>query len=208
MTNSHSGDKGTTPLKPRKAPKQPRSAYTVDVILEGAAHILESAGLSEYNTNRIAERAGVSIGSLYQYFPSKDAVTIALIDREEKKLVHDVLSALSSPDIGDAMRGLIKAAVNYQLKRPALSKLLDNEETRLAKTVSNSENAETVRTALKDFFTQNNTNPLIDPTVATLDVMEITRCLTDIAGRRAHVNPENLQHNIERAVFGYLGIKS
>jgi len=206
MTNSHSGAAPESPLKPRKSPKQSRSAYTVDVILEGAAHILESAGIEEYTTNRIAERAGVSIGSLYQYFPSKDAVTIALIDREEKKLVVDALSALDVSDISQAMHELINVAVNYQLKRPGLSRLLDNEETRLAKSASNSEGGKIVRLALVSFFTKNNKNPIIDPNIAAADVMEIIRSLTDIAGQRAESNAEALQNNIERAVFGYLAI--
>lgn len=206
MTNSHSGDEPASPLKPRKAPKQSRSAYTVDVILEGAAHILESGGMEEYTTNRIAERAGVSIGSLYQYFPSKDAVTIALIDREEKKLVVDALSALDFSDIRQAMSALINAAVNYQLKRPGLSTLLDNEETRLAKAVPNSEGGKTVRLALIDFFIKNNKNPIIDPSIAAADIMEIIRSLTDVAGQRAENNAVTLQNNIERAVFGYLAL--
>ena len=206
MTNSHSGDAPASPLKPRKSPKQSRSAYTVDVILEGAAHILESGGMEEYTTNRIAERAGVSIGSLYQYFPSKDAVTIALIDREEKKLVVDALSALDFSDIRQAMSALINAAVNYQLKRPGLSTLLDNEETRLAKAVPNSEGGKTVRLALIDFFIKNNKNPIIDPSIAAADIMEIIRSLTDVAGQRAENNAITLQNNIERAVFGYLAL--
>lgn len=206
MTNSHSGDTASNPLKPRKAPKQSRSAYTVDVILEGAAHILESAGMEEYTTNRIAERAGVSIGSLYQYFPSKDAVTIALIDREEKKLLVDALAALDCAEIHTAMSALIQAAVNYQLRRPSLSKLLDNEETRLAKTKPNSENGQIVRAALIRFFNTHNKNPMIDPEIAATDIIEIIRSLTDVAGQRAEKNTYRLQRNIERAVFGYLAI--
>jgi len=206
MTNSHSGDTPKSPLKPRKSPKQSRSAYTVDVILEGAAHILESAGMEEYTTNKIAERAGVSIGSLYQYFPSKDAVTLALIDREEKKLVIDALSALDSSDVRQAMHALIRAAVNYQLKRPGLSKLLDNEESRLAKAGPNTEGGKSVRLALVSFFTKNIKNPIIDPGIAASDVMEIIRSLTDSAGQRAETNANALQGNIERAVFGYLAI--
>lgn len=206
MTNSHSGDSDKSALKPRKSPKQSRSAYTVDVILEGAAHILESVGLSEYNTNRIAERAGVSIGSLYQYFPSKDAITVGLIDREDKKLVIDALSALSLPDISQAMRALIKAAVNYQLKRPTLAKLLDDEEIRLKTSVKNSENAQAVRSALEDFFKKNVTASAVNNDVAAVDVINIIRALTDSAGNRQDVNAEELEHNIERAVFGYLAI--
>ncbi|WP_454277896.1 TetR/AcrR family transcriptional regulator [Sphingomonas sanguinis] len=66
-------------MNPRKTARQGRSAATVDAIVEAAARILEAAGPSGYTTNAIAQRAGVSVGSLYQYFPNKDAITRALI---------------------------------------------------------------------------------------------------------------------------------
>jgi AcrR family transcriptional regulator len=71
-----------SPLKPRRAPSQPRSERMVATLLEAAAQVLETKGLEGFNTNAVAERAGVSVGSLYQYFPGKDALTIALMQRE------------------------------------------------------------------------------------------------------------------------------
>ncbi|MCA3366430.1 MAG: helix-turn-helix transcriptional regulator, partial [Roseomonas sp.] len=65
--------------KPRKQPIQDRSRETVGAILEAAARILEAEGLEAANTNAIAARAGVSIGSLYQYFPDKVAIFAELI---------------------------------------------------------------------------------------------------------------------------------
>jgi AcrR family transcriptional regulator len=64
-------------LKARKVPAQARSQETVTVILEASARILESDGLRGFNTNAIAERAGVSVVSLYQYFPNKSSTTAA-----------------------------------------------------------------------------------------------------------------------------------
>lgn len=68
-----------TSKNPRKSPSQPRSRATYLAILEATAHILEAEGLDAANTNRIADRAGVSIGSLYQYFPGKTAIFAELI---------------------------------------------------------------------------------------------------------------------------------
>ena len=62
------------PLIPRKTPRQSRATATRDAIVEAAARILEADGMGGFNTNAIAARAGVSIGSLYQYFPAKDAI--------------------------------------------------------------------------------------------------------------------------------------
>ena len=58
------------PAKLRKSPAQSRSRATVEAILDAAAHILVTQGFAAASTNRIAEKAGVSIGSLYQYFPN------------------------------------------------------------------------------------------------------------------------------------------
>lgn len=68
-------------LAPRKLPKQERSRQTVEAILQAAAEVFADEGYASANTNRIAERAGVSIGSLYQFFPNKDAILSSLLER-------------------------------------------------------------------------------------------------------------------------------
>mgnify|MGYP003597153915 FL=1 len=66
---------------PRKEPKQSRARVTVEAILEATAHILTEGGYDALTTNHVAKRAGVSIGSLYQYYPSKEALVGELMDR-------------------------------------------------------------------------------------------------------------------------------
>ncbi|WP_229476722.1 TetR/AcrR family transcriptional regulator [Massilia rubra] len=122
MNNSQSKKATARRLASRKTPSQPRSAHTVGVILEGAAHILEQHRLEGYTTNAIATRAGVSIGSLYQYFPTKDAVTIALIERELFNQVREASEALQGPDHRRAVRDLVELASRYQLRRPQLAR--------------------------------------------------------------------------------------
>ncbi len=68
-------------LEPRKPPVQRRSRATVEELLVAAAQVFEERGYAAGTTNRIAERAGVSIGTLYQYFPSKEAMAVALLER-------------------------------------------------------------------------------------------------------------------------------
>lgn len=65
----------------RRRPRQARSRATYDSILEAAAQVLEREGAAGLNTNRVAERAGVSVGTLYQYFPDKDAILLAVAER-------------------------------------------------------------------------------------------------------------------------------
>ena len=69
---------------PRKYASQDRSRATVDALVEATARILIREGFDKASTNRIAEVAGVSVGSLYQYFPSKEALVAALIDRHNQ----------------------------------------------------------------------------------------------------------------------------
>ena len=116
-------------MKPRKLARQARSGATVEVIVEAAARILETAGPVGFTTNAIAERAGVSVGSLYQYFPNKDAITRALIRRELATLEAAIEGAREARA---PLRSFIEAAVAQQLRRPALARLLDIEEDRLA----------------------------------------------------------------------------
>jgi AcrR family transcriptional regulator len=76
------------PLKQRKLPSQARSKVTRDMIITAAAHILEHQGEAGLTTNHVAEKAGASIGSVYQYFSSKEDIVLALAEREENLMLH------------------------------------------------------------------------------------------------------------------------
>ncbi len=82
-------------LSPRKPARQDRSRATVDAILEAAVDLLSSQGYARTSTNRIAARAGVSVGSLYQYFPNKDAIVAALFERHAEDIARVVEQALA-----------------------------------------------------------------------------------------------------------------
>ncbi|RZO87130.1 MAG: TetR/AcrR family transcriptional regulator [Oceanococcus sp.] len=85
-----------SPHSPRKTPVHRRSKVTVEAILEAAAHLLEHAGYARLTTNHIADKAGVSIGSLYQYFPNKDAICHALAERHFQRLQDEYLRVLEA----------------------------------------------------------------------------------------------------------------
>lgn len=84
--------------RPRKEPRQARSLATVGVILDATALVLIAEGYDQTTTNRIAERAGVSIGSLYQYFPNREAVVGALNNRTEAELSNAIWHAISESE--------------------------------------------------------------------------------------------------------------
>jgi len=82
-------------IDPRKRPRQARAAATFDAILEAAARILEKDGLDSVNTNAVAELAGVSIGSLYQYFPTKESILAELVRFNRNILKGKVETAIA-----------------------------------------------------------------------------------------------------------------
>jgi AcrR family transcriptional regulator len=99
----------------RRIPRQSRAEETVAAILEGAAQVLEARGLAGFTTNAAAERAGVSIGTLYQYFADKQALLRALAEREMKRTVAAVVTALHGDPqapIEDRVRAMVRAMIN------------------------------------------------------------------------------------------------
>ena len=81
------------PERKRRIPRQARANETVALILEAAAQVLEAGGLEAFTTNAVAERAGVSIGTLYQYFADKKALLLALAQQE----IRSTLAELGQP---------------------------------------------------------------------------------------------------------------
>src|SRR5262249_39645266 len=98
---------------PRKHASQQRSRATVDALVEATARILVREGFDKASTNRIAEKAGVSIGSLYQYYPGKEALVAAVVDRHQQELMQVVRGALADVaalPIEEAVRKLVTVA--------------------------------------------------------------------------------------------------
>lgn len=87
-------------LTPRKAPRQGRARATVEAILTAAEQLTRERGIEEWTTNHVAERAGASIGSLYQYFPSKESLVTALY--LHRRTGHLALLASALAPLGDA----------------------------------------------------------------------------------------------------------
>ncbi|WP_454871364.1 TetR/AcrR family transcriptional regulator [Paraburkholderia xenovorans] len=187
--------------RPRKTPSQARAGETMESIVEAAAQVLEAEGLEGFNTNAIARRAGVSIGSLYQYFPGKDALTVALIQRETRRFYHDAAAALTQRSGKAALEYLIGASVRQQLQRPMLAKLLDVQESSPA---LRGEVEKVEFDALVVAIVKRVAPRLEHPEVAAADLLAIVQGLTDAAGQRGERDLESLEHRVRAAAFGYL----
>src|SRR5262245_43623544 len=121
---------------PRKIASQKRSRLTVAALLQATARILVKDGYDRASTNKIAAAAGVSIGSLYQYFPTKEAVVAALIERHTEELSQVVLNALlrvSARPIEVGARELIAAAIAAHRVDPQLHRVLAEEVPRIGR---------------------------------------------------------------------------
>lgn len=191
---------------PRKQPKQTRSRQTVEIIVEAAARILEQYGLDNFTTNAVAERAGVSIGSIYQYFPQKSALIGTLITRETSRLVKDAEAAIGQPSGISALVTVIRAAVAHQLRRPILARLLDFEEARLPFDADTLKTQRQFHTVLSNILSRPDLPSQTDFETTVADVAAILRGMVDAAGERGEKEQDALVRRVQRAVFGYLGI--
>lgn len=116
-----------SPTKPRKHASQERSRATVDALIEATARILVREGFDKASTNRIAEVAGVSVGSLYQYYPGKEALVAAVIDRHNQDIMRVVRAALAevaSQPVEKAVRTLVAVAIEAHRIDPKLHRVL------------------------------------------------------------------------------------
>jgi AcrR family transcriptional regulator len=116
-----------SPTKPRKAPKQERSKATVEAILEAAAQLLVELRYARMTTAKVAARAGVSVGSLYQYFPSKDALVGALVMRKFARVepqMRETIARTEGQPLEARVRTIIAATLADKAENPALNAAL------------------------------------------------------------------------------------
>jgi AcrR family transcriptional regulator len=197
-------------LNPRKAPRQARAQITHDAILEAATHIIGRGGLTAFNTNAVAERAGVSIGSLYQYFPNKDALMVALIHKQQRTQLTNVQSALAGladVDFETAVRTLVRAAMQHHRDDTLLATALDHEEARLP-----------LSDILADYLNQGGETlailfhryrdqiGAIDPTRATRTIPALVKAAVDCWANNSPPELDIAEDEAVRAVLGYLCI--
>ncbi|MCG8364326.1 MAG: TetR/AcrR family transcriptional regulator [Pseudanabaenales cyanobacterium] len=181
-----------TRVTPRKLPKQDRSKMTVDAILTAAAHILTEDGYDTASTNRIAERAGVSIGSLYQYFPNKEAIMTAVKERhvdEMAEIVESTVNQTAQQPLKVALHELIKACVAAHLIAPTLHQVLNEQVPRL-----NQSSAEAkITLLLREFLVQRHDQ--IQVQNLELSVFILERTIESLVHAAVIDHPEFLQES-------------
>jgi AcrR family transcriptional regulator len=194
---------------PRKAPRQARSSATVGIILQAATRVLSESSLAGFTTNRVAEVAGVSIGSLYQYFPNKAALVSALIVRAQESLLtgveHAVVGA-QGKSLETLLLALVDAAIQHQFTHPVLASALDHEEQRLPLEPVLSTMQRKIVTLIHQAL---GAHPELARRRISLDEVQdcllITKALVDAEATRPKPSPSQLRKRALRALRGYLG---
>lgn len=117
----------TTPNKPRKSPVQARSIATVDAIHTATIQVLEAGGLARCTTTRIAERAGLSVGSLYQYYPNIRSLLTSVLGLHLEQVAVSVEQACLSQrqkPVAVMVHALVHAFLGAKLENLSASKAL------------------------------------------------------------------------------------
>jgi AcrR family transcriptional regulator len=115
-------------ISSRKQPKQARSAELVAAVLDAAIQVLAKEGAQRFTTARVAEKAGVSVGSLYQYFPNKAAILFRLQSdewRQTSDLLRGILRDVQKPPL-DRLRTLVHAFVRSECDEAAMRVALND----------------------------------------------------------------------------------
>lgn len=116
-----------TALKPRKSPVQARSTVTIEVLHEATIQVLLKEGIVKCNTTRIAERAGVSVGSIYQYYPNRDSLLAAVLQRHLDSVaekIEELCLKYEKTSINTLISALVDEIILAKLSNPEESKAL------------------------------------------------------------------------------------
>lgn len=172
-------------------------------ILEASARILETDGLPGFNTNAVARRAGVSIGSLYQYFPNKDAILLELIRSFEEALDTAVEQAIESDKeerFTPRLRKVVRALFAVHHRRPALHRVLEIEEERLGNHAGDS----TLSDMVLQLLQEHSAELMIHPSqIVAQDIIIISKALVD-ASLLSGAARNDMEKRTMRALCGYL----
>jgi AcrR family transcriptional regulator len=198
---------------PRKSASQDRSRLTVDALLEATARVLMKEGYDRASTNKIAAIAGVSIGSLYQYFPSKEALVAAVIDRHMHamlQVVRDALVKVAARPVEVAARELVSVMIDAHRVNPKLHRVLAEQVPRTGR-LENIEAMEHEACTLVRAYLEAHRDELdiVDPESAAFICVTAVEALTHAAVVRqaeslTDKKAEKLVDDVTRLVVRYL----
>jgi len=199
-------------LTPLRAPRQRRSKVTYDAVLEAAAQLLIERGYAATTTNHIAERAGVSIGSLYQYFPNKDAIAVELLQRHivsgPSFMATEIARSMKDQsDPAQIVRCAVEAACDHHTDNPVLHRVLEEEvphPAHIREAIQRNENLYVE--ALANWIGRQRPRQVTDPSVAARLVFFLIKSMTHwyIVYQQGAIDREVFVDELTAIVMRYL----
>ena len=198
------------PVSPRKSPRQSRSRALVDAILEATTRILPEGGLDKTTTNRIAQVAGVSIGSLYQYFPNKDAIVAGLIERdlkEQQRVYRQMIDDMREAPLEQVVNAIVDHATDRYLTHPRLARAAFIHAPRLQHLDTILELRRSVGEALADLFRTRDDVQIDNPEQAAFTLVNAVMGVYQtwvVSPETERMPTEAVNRHLGRLILGYL----
>ena len=195
-------------LTPRKTPRQGRSRASVEAMLTAAAQILETGGIAALTTNGVAERAGVSIGTLYQYFPNKETILAELLRRQKMQFSEDMFGAVQAAkamDLRHATETMLHASIQHHARAPELSRELEKLEDMLD--VDEEDICAGGGLVDRQIVELLESFGIAQPETAARDLSALCRGMVHAALADGECDLAAIEARLRPAVFGYLGLR-
>jgi len=201
--------KAAKPLsEPRKQPLQQRARATVEAILDETARIWAREGYGAVNTNRVAQVAGVSVGSLYQYFPDKSALVGAVAVRHSEAMAQIFQAAACNPDSGDLrrlVRTLVRATLAAHAENPQLRRAIIEELPRIGRPKKIAALKASIHSAVVGLLSRYRDEIAVtDLDLAAFVVINAVEHLTHLAQSERGGVDSALERQLNRMIINYL----
>ena len=197
-------------FEPRKIPKQGRALHTVDSILQAAQSILSDEGYERASTNYIADVAGVSIGSLYQYFPSKEAIIASLVEKtvvEAAERIREELVACMGLPLEESTPRLIRIILETRKENAFVFLRLPREVPRYRSVSGQLTTEKYLYTTIHSYYVQHRELVNIEDLDTAIFVTEhlVIGCIDAyIDNNSPKIDEETLIEHLSMAVLNYL----
>jgi AcrR family transcriptional regulator len=188
----------------RKAPRQRRSQVMVDVILQAAARVLAKSGWAKFNTNEVARIAGVSIGSLYQYFPNKLALAEAIRQQHLAAILQVLAGAATEEDsLAIRVERLIEGIIAAHLINPSLHRVL-LDEVPLSERSAHQEFEQQYAEFYRQFVVTTLSRDSDRATIMSVVLASAVEGVVHDAARRDQLGSDDIKLELQRLIMAYL----
>lgn len=205
-----------TRLKPRKSPAQSRSKALVDAVVEAGTRVLVQAGWDEMTMQKVAAVAGVSPGSLYQYFPDKAALVTEIIERQSTRELAFHLERFAQVHPGGSVHHtlevLVDSILDFQAAEGALMRRTLHALQHLGRYALLSERAARATQSLRYLLEHHRAelDPALDLDLATFVLANAIHSLTHdgVLPRPPTLGDATLREHLQRLITGYLRVRT